>query len=137
MSDLEKRLGLVLEGGGMRGIYSSGVLDEFLEQGVKVDGLVGVSAGILHGVTYVSEQIGRNVRYMVKYRGNKRFMSLSSLIKTGNICETEFCYHEIPEKLYPSIEGYGFLVSELAKQAGIPYTGKPTELRYFGAVLTK
>ncbi len=101
MSDLEKRLGLVLEGGGMRGIYSSGVLDEFLEQGVKVDGLVGVSAGILHGVTYVSEQIGRNVRYMVKYRGNKRFMSLSSLIKTGNICETEFCYHEIPEKLYP------------------------------------
>lgn len=42
-----------------------------------------------------------------------------------------------PEQLYPSIEGYGFLVSELAKQAGIPYTGKPTELRYFGAVLTK
>jgi predicted metal-binding protein len=40
-----------------------------------------------------------------------------------------------PEKLYPSIEGYGFLVSALAKQAGIPYTGKPTELRYFGAVL--
>ncbi len=40
-----------------------------------------------------------------------------------------------PEKLYPSIEGYGFLVSALAKQAGIPYTGKPTELRYFGAVM--
>lgn len=42
-----------------------------------------------------------------------------------------------PEKLYPSIEGYGFLVSALARQAGIPYAGKPTELRYFGAILVK
>lgn len=101
MSEGRDRLGLVLEGGGMRGIYTSGVLDEFLEQGIRVDGLVGVSAGILHGVTYVSEQYGRNVRYMVKYRSDKRFMSFSSLWKTGNICETEFCYHEIPEKLFP------------------------------------
>ena len=48
--------GLVLEGGGMRGIYTSGVLDELLQEGVKVDGLVGVSAGIIHGISYVSEQ---------------------------------------------------------------------------------
>jgi len=101
MDESGKRLGLVLEGGGMRGIYTTGVLDEFLEQGIRVDGLVGVSAGILHGVTFISEQYGRNVRYMVKYRGNKRFMSFSSLIKTGNLCETEFCYHEIPDKLFP------------------------------------
>ena len=95
------RLGLVLEGGGMRGVYTTGVLDEFLQHGIKVDGLVGVSAGILHGITFISEQYGRNVRYLLKYRGDKRFMSLSSWLKTGNICETEFCYHEIPEKLYP------------------------------------
>ncbi len=95
------RLGLVLEGGGMRGIYTAGVLDEFLENGITVDGLVGVSAGILHGISYISEQVGRNVRYCIKYRGDKRFMSLQSLVKTGNLCETEFCYHEIPDKLYP------------------------------------
>lgn len=95
------KLGLVLEGGGMRGIYTAGILDEFLLNGVKVDGMVGVSAGILHGISYVSGQVGRNIRYTLKYRSNPRFMSMKSYLKTGNICETEFCYHEIPEKLYP------------------------------------
>lgn len=99
--DSKEKLGLVLEGGGMRGIYTAGVLDEFLLNDIYVDGLVGVSAGILHGVTYVSEQLGRNIRYTLKYRKNPRFMSLKSLVKTKNICETDFCYHEIPEKLYP------------------------------------
>ncbi|MBQ6230166.1 MAG: patatin family protein [Eubacterium sp.] len=95
------KIGLVLEGGGMRGIYTAGVLDEFLLNDIEVDGLVGVSAGILHGICYASEQLGRNIRYTLKYRSNPRFMSMKSYFKTGNICETEFCYHEIPEKLYP------------------------------------
>ena len=93
------KLGLVVEGGGMRGIYASGVLDELLLRGVKADGLVGVSAGIIHGVSYVSNQLGRNIRYFLKYREDKRFMSWSSFFKTGNVCETEFCYDEIPYKL--------------------------------------
>lgn len=93
------KLGLVVEGGGMRGIYASGVLDELLLRGIKADGLVGVSAGIIHGVSYVSEQLGRNIRYFLKYREDKRFMSWSSLFRTGNVCETEFCYDEIPYKL--------------------------------------
>ncbi len=93
------KLGIVVEGGGMRGIYASGILDEFLIHGIKADGLVGVSAGIIHGISYVSEQCGRNIRYTLKYRNNKRFMSFQSFFKTGNICETEFCYEEIPNKL--------------------------------------
>ena len=72
-------LGLVLEGGGMRGIYTSGVLDEMLLNGIKVDGLIGVSAGIIHGISYVSEQFARNIRYFVKYRSDKRFMSFSNI----------------------------------------------------------
>ena len=79
------KTGLVLEGGGMRGIYTSGVLDEMMLNGIKVDGLVGVSAGIIHGISYVSEQYARNVRYFVKYRSDKRFMSFSSLFKTGDV----------------------------------------------------
>ena len=96
---MSKDLGIVVEGGGMRGIYASGVLDEILLRGVVADGLVGVSAGIIHGISYVSNQCGRNIRYTLKYRGNKRFMSFSSFFKTGNICETDFCYNEIPYKL--------------------------------------
>ncbi len=101
MTGASSRLGLVLEGGGMRGIYTSGILDEFLLNGIKADGLVGVSAGILHGVSYVSEQVGRDIRYYIKLRSDKRFMSLQSLIKTGNLCETEFCYNEISDVLAP------------------------------------
>lgn len=96
---MSKDLGIVVEGGGMRGIYASGVLDEILLRGVVAVGLVGVSAGIIHGISYVSNQCGRNIRYTLKYRGNKRFMSFSSFFKTGNICETDFCYNEIPYKL--------------------------------------
>ena len=99
--DKNIKTGLVLEGGGMRGIYTSGVLDEMLLNGIKVDGLVGVSAGIIHGISYVSEQFARNIRYFVKYRSDKRFMSFSSLFKTGDVCDEQFCYHDIPDELYP------------------------------------
>ena len=94
-------LGLVLEGGGMRGIYTSGVLDEMMLRGVKVDGLLGVSAGIIHGISYVSEQYARNIRYFVKFRSDKRFMSINSFLKSGDICEEDYCYHQIPDTLAP------------------------------------
>ena len=95
------KTGLVLEGGAMRGIYTAGVLDIFNENKMKVDGVIGVSAGCVHGVNYISEQNGRSIRYTLKYRNDKRYMSVKSLLKTGNMVETDFCYHEIPEKLDP------------------------------------
>ena len=93
------KTGLVLEGGAMRGIYTAGVLDAFLEQDIKVDGVIGVSAGAVHGCSYVSGQHGRSIRYYLKYMKDPRFMSFRSLLKTGNLVETEFCYHELPDKL--------------------------------------
>lgn len=95
------KTGLVLEGGGMRGIYTAGVLDVLLEQGIRFDGVVGVSAGAIHGCSFVSEQHGRSIRYYTKYSRDKRFMSLYSLLTTGNLVGEEFCYHQIPEKLDP------------------------------------
>ena len=59
------KTGLVLEGGAMRGIYTAGVLDVFLEQGIHFDGVIGVSAGALHGCSFVSGQKGRSLRYYV------------------------------------------------------------------------
>lgn len=93
--------GLVLEGGGQRGIYTAGVLDVFMENNIEVDGVLGVSAGAVHGLSYVSRQPGRSIRYNLKYRNDKHYMSLYSLITTGDICGEQFCYHEIPEKLDP------------------------------------
>lgn len=96
-----QRLGLVLEGGAMRGIYTAGVLDVFLEAGIMPDVVVGVSAGALHGCSYVAGQKGRSIRYYRKYRNDKHFMGLYSLLTTGDVVGTKFCYEDIPLRLDP------------------------------------
>lgn len=93
------KTGLVLEGGGTRGIYTAGILDVFLEHGIEFDGVIGVSAGAIHGVSFVSKQKGRSIRYYKKYCNDPRFMGIRSWIKTGDFIGTDFCYHELPEKL--------------------------------------
>ena len=84
------KVGLVLEGGGMRGMYTAGVLDMFLDNNIKIDGIIGVSAGVLFGVNYCSKQRGRAIRYNKKYAGNKNYMSLYSLLTTGNIVNKDY-----------------------------------------------
>lgn len=93
------KTGLVIEGGGVRGIYAAGVLDVFMEYNICFDGLIGVSAGAVHGCSYLSGQRGRSLRYYKKYCNDPRFMSFTSWIKTGDIVGAEFCYHELPDKL--------------------------------------
>ena len=95
------KLGLVLEGGAMRGLYTAGVLDVLLEQGIRADGVIGVSAGTVHGVSYVSGQDGRSIRYYERYRNDKRFMGLYPLLTTGDIVDKKFCYEDIPWRLDP------------------------------------
>lgn len=93
--------GLVLEGGGMRGLYTAGVLDVLMERGVGFDGLVGVSAGAVFGCNYKSRQIGRALRYNTTYCSDPRYISLRSLLRTGDLYEADFCYRELPEVLDP------------------------------------
>lgn len=93
--------GMVLEGGGMRGMYTAGVLDVFMEEGITVDGAVGVSAGAIIGCSYKSGQRGRSLRYNMKYCQDQRYFGMKSLLKTGDLFNVEFCYHEIPERLDP------------------------------------
>ncbi len=92
---------LVLEGGAKRGIYTAGVLDVLLENNIITDGVIGVSAGAIHGCSYVAKQLGRSIRYNIKYNDDYRFMSFKSFLKTGNVVDTEFAYHELPDKLDP------------------------------------
>lgn len=91
--------GLVLEGGAMRGMFTVGVTDVLLEQGISFKGMIGVSAGAAFGCNFKSQQVGRAIRYNKRYCGDKRFCSLRSWLKTGDLFGAEFCYHEIPEKL--------------------------------------
>lgn len=91
--------GLVLEGGAMRGIFTAGVLDVFMENGIRFDNVIGVSAGACFGCNYVSGQIGRTIRYNMKYAKDKRYCSVRSLIKTGDMFGAKFCYHTLPKEL--------------------------------------
>lgn len=91
--------GLILEGGAMRGLFSAGVIDAFLENEIRFDGIIGVSAGAAFGCNYKSKQKGRVLRYNTRFCKDKRYCSLRSLIKTGDLYNAEFCYHEVPEHL--------------------------------------
>ena len=90
-----------MEGGAMRGMFTCGVIDVFMENGITFDGAVGISAGAVFGCNYKSRQIGRPLRYNKNYCNDKRYCSVSSLIKTGDLYTADFCYRELPNELDP------------------------------------
>ena len=91
--------GLIMEGGAMRGMFTAGVIDVLMENKIIFDGAIGVSAGAAFGSNIKSGQIGRAIRYNLKYCRDKRYCSLYSLFKTGNLYGAEFCYRILPTKL--------------------------------------
>lgn len=93
-----KKVGLVLEGGSMRGMFSAGVLDTFMDENIKVDGIIGVSAGALFGPNYFSNQKGRALRYNKRYCKDLRFISMPSFLLTGNIVNKQFAFYDVTYK---------------------------------------
>lgn len=93
--------GLALEGGAMRGMFTCGVIDIFMENGIEFDGIAGISAGALYGANYKSKQIGRGIRYNKKYGRDPRYFGIKSLLTTGDLYGKEFCYHDIVFVLDP------------------------------------
>ncbi len=93
------KTGLVMEGGAMRGMFTSGVIDVLMEHDIEFDGGIGVSAGATFGCNYKSKQIGRPIRYNTKYCTDDRYGSFKSFIKTGDFYEVDFCYNVLPFEL--------------------------------------
>lgn len=91
--------GLVLEGGAMRGLFTAGVLDVLMENGIVLDGTIGVSAGAVFGCNYQSGQIGRTLRYNLRFSRDWRYCSLRSLLLTGDLYGAQFCYWTLPMEL--------------------------------------
>lgn len=98
------KLGLVLEGGALRTIYSSGVTDGLLEGSVDFDYVIGVSAGIAYGVSFLSKQFGRNLEILTRYATDKRYMGFNNVLRPGNrrcYFGLDFTYTQIPDQLVP------------------------------------
>lgn len=90
------KTGLVLEGGGMRGLFTAGVMDAFMEEHLSFNGIIGVSAGALFGCNYKSEQPGRALRYNMQLKNDPRYIGWRPLLRTGNIVSPNFAYHVVP-----------------------------------------
>lgn len=95
----QSKTAFVLEGGAMRGLYSAGVLDVFMQNNITTDAIYGVSAGALFGINFKSKQIKRAIRYNLKYAHEKNYMGLYSLITTGNIMNKDFCFDKLVYEL--------------------------------------
>lgn len=93
------KTGLILEGGGLRALFTAGITDVWMEHEIRFDGLIGVSAGATFGCNYKSRQIGRSLRYNLNFKDDPRYMGLRSLLKTGNLVSAEFSYHTLPREL--------------------------------------
>lgn len=98
---MAEKIGLVLEGGAMRGMFTTGVLDVFMENGITFEGMIGVSAGATFGCNFKSKQIGRAIRYNKKYAHDRRYCSFYSLFTSGDLYNADFCYNVLPNQLDP------------------------------------
>lgn len=92
----DSKTGLVLEGGGLRVLFSEGIFDVMLENNVTFDGTIGVSAGASIGCNFKSRQIGRGLRYNVEFADDSEYIGLKAWIKTGDMVSKEYCYHIVP-----------------------------------------
>ena len=102
--------GLILEGGGMRGVFTAGVLDFFLDKEIMFSSCYGVSMGACNACSYLSRQRGRSFDVIVDYIGDRRYCSVHSLLTTGDLFGADFVYNEIPNKLnlydYKAFQAY-------------------------------
>lgn len=119
------KIGLVLEGGAMRGMFTAGVLDTFLDNDIKMDSVVGVSAGALFGVNYLSGQKGRVIRYNKKFNKDKNYMGLRPLLREGNIVSTKYAYEDVPKTLDPFDD-------EAYKKSKVPFYAVVTNVAKIG-----
>lgn len=115
------KVGLVLEGGAMRGMFTAGVLDVFLDNDIHADCVVGVSAGALFGVNFLSGQKGRVIRYNKHFNADKDYLGVRPLLREGNIVSTEYAYDLVPHVLDPFDD-------EAFQNSGVPFYAVVTQL---------
>lgn len=124
---MKEKIGLVLEGGGMRSLYTAGVLDYFIEQKIELPYVIGVSAGACMGVSYISKQLGRNKRVNTDYLKSGEFISFKKWILEGQLFNMDFIFDRIPNELDP-FDSEAFYASSQEFVAGVTNfaTAEPT-----------
>lgn len=99
MQQLIKDTSLIVEGGTFRAIYSAGVLDALLEEGIVMPYVAAISAGAISSVSYMSKQIGRTQRIFMTYRNDPRYMGWRNILKEKSYIGLDFAYNILPNEL--------------------------------------
>ncbi len=99
--DTIENMGLVLEGGGMRGVFTSGVLDNFMDRGIRFPYIIGVSAGACNALSYMSGQRGRAKKCNIDLLEKYRYIGFRHLLLKGNLMDFELLFHDFPERIIP------------------------------------
>ena len=116
------KTGLVLEGGAMRGMYTAGALDVLLENDINFDGIIGTSAGAVFGVNFLSRQDGRVIRYNCRFNGDRSYMGIKPLLKSGDFFNTEYAYYKVPNEL-------DIFDDEAYQKSGVPFYATVTDVK--------
>ena len=103
---------LIMEGGAMRGLFTAGVLDAFMEEGLYFPCSMGISAGSMQGLCYLAHQMGRSLRMNTRFAKDPRYMGLRHLVKRGSYFNFHFIFGELSE----SIDPYDFEAAEKSKE---------------------
>ena len=121
-----QNVGFVLEGGAMRGAYTAGVLDYFLEKDLHITYIIGVSAGACQSFSYISRQYGRNIKVTETFIKDHRYLSFRNYIKEKSLFGMNFMFEEIPKNLlYFDYETFANTTQKVIMVATDCQTGKP------------
>lgn len=123
------KIALVLEGGGLRGVYTAGVLDILMKHNIEVDTLIGVSAGALNGMNFLSKQEGRAARINIENCKNSSYIGRKAILKSRGIFGFDYLFGEMSHTLYP----FAYETFEKAKEKfyAVATNCKTGEAEYF------
>lgn len=123
---MNSKIGLVLEGGGFRGLFTAGVLDYFLQKQIEFPYVIGVSMGASNGTNYLSKQIGRNFKVPYTFINDRRYMSFTRMLTKGELFGMDFIFDDIPNKLIPfDYKTFGSSKQKLVYVTTDCHTGEP------------
>ena len=130
--DRKKKIGLVVEGGGMKCAYNAGILDGFLDHGILFDYCIGVSGGAGNAASYVAGQRGRNIRFFTEHIHSPKYFGIRSLLATGNLFGLQYIYGELTNSGGKDPLDFAAIMKSPAEYEVVATNALTGEARYFG-----
>ena len=128
----KKKIGLVVEGGGMKCAYNAGILDAFLDHNITFDYCIGVSGGAGNVASFVAGQRGRNLRFFTDHIHSPKYFGIKSLLKTGNLFGLQYIYGELTNSTGEDPLDFAAIMKNLAEYEVVATNALTGEAEYFG-----